>query len=242
MRIGLSAIVRTATAAAFVVCAASGIAQELEVITLPPAQKTGGKPLMEALQARQTIREIGSAKLAPQVLSNLLWAAYGVNRENGPRGGLGRTTPSAMNLQPIDLYVAMPEGVYVYEAVPHRLAPVVAKDVRPLANRRPEGAKAPVVLIYVVDTAKWPSGPPSGPPPGAPAGAPQPPPLPAVSDSFGEVESGFIGQNVYLYCASEGLAAWFHSTNKEGLAEALKLRPEQRVLYAQTVGHPAGKE
>jgi hypothetical protein len=143
-----------------------------------------------------------------------------------------------MNLQPIDLYVATPEGVYVYEPVPHRLGPVVARDVRTLANRSPVAENVPVVLIYVVDTERRPPPSPGAPAPGGPAGVAPPVELP----SFGEVETGFIGQNVYLFCASEGLAAWFHTANGEGLARAMRLRPTQRVLYAQTVGHPAETE
>lgn len=228
------------TAATFIlVCAASGVARDLEPITLPPPQRTGGGPLMEALNARRTTRSIGAATLAPQVLSNLLWAAYGVNRDPGPRGNVGRTAPSGMNLQPIDLYVATPKGVYLYEPVPHRLAPVVAKDIRALANRSPVADKVPVVLVYVADGEKKPAPPPPGAP--APAGRPGVTP-PWDLPSYGEVETGFIGQNVYLFCASQGLAAWFHSTSKEALAEAMKLRPAQRVLYAQTVGHPAETE
>jgi hypothetical protein len=235
----LGPFLRSTAALAFLATAASGLAQDLQPITLPPAQRTGGGPLMDALNARRTTRSIGPEKLAPQVLSNLLWAAYGVNREQGPRGKVGRTAPSGMNLQPIDLYVATPDGVYLYEPVPHRLAPVVGQDVRSIANRSPVASVVPVVLVYVVDAEKKPPPPPAGAPvPGGPPGVAPP----WESSSFGEVETGFIGQNVYLFCASQGLAAWFHSTDKEGLARAMNLRPAQRVLYAQTVGSPAEKE
>lgn len=244
-------------------CTVSTLAQELQPITLPPPQKTGGMPLMEALNLRQTTRSISDQKLPIQVLSNLLWAAFGVNRENGPRGKVGRTAPSAMNMQEIDIYVAFAEGVYLYEAIPHRLVAVASRDVRSMANRRSEAANAPVILIFVADTDKKPAPRPGGsssaparpssekppllpePPkepqvPPAPTGTPQPPS--GVSPSFGEVDSGFIGQNVYLFCASEGLAAWFHTADKEGLAKALHLREAQKVLYAQTVGYPAAKK
>ncbi|MDM7926715.1 MAG: nitroreductase family protein [bacterium] len=221
------------------------LGQDLTFLTLPPPARTGGMPLMEALDKRQTIRAISGQKLETQTLSNLLWAAFGVNRDKGPRGKAGRTAPSAMNLQEIEIYVAMPEGVYLYEPVPHSLKPVVAKDVRSLANRRPEAAKAPVMLIYVIDTEKKPGPPPGAPPQqqgSAPQGTPQgPPPQGPPSGGipgFGEVDTGFIGQNVYLFCASEGLAAWFHGTNKEGLAEALNLPDTKKVLWAQTVGVP----
>ncbi len=240
---------------------AAAMCQDLKPLTLPPPARTGGMPLMEALNKRQTIRTISGEKLETQTVSNLLWAAFGVNRENGPRGKTGRTAPSAMNLQEIDIYIAMPEGVYLYEPVPHSLKPVVAKDVRSLANRRSEAAKAPMMLIYVIDTEKKPGPPSGGPPPqpgvpsqkpalqgqkapegtAPPPAVPQGPPAGATSGGipgFGEVDTGFIGQNVYLFCASEGLAAWFHGTNKEGLAEALNLPDTKKVLWAQTVGVP----
>lgn len=255
--------IRIIMASILLLCALSGIAQELQPVTLPAPQKTGGMPLMEALAARQTIRNFSDQKLPPQVLSDLLWAAFGVNRPEGqgPRGKIGRTAPSAMNMQEIDLYVAMPEGVYLYEAVPHKLTPVVAKDVRPIAARRPEWAKAPVILIYVADTGKRPPPRPQGQQPGTqspqppagvqPSGTPPtppaqpatpPPPPPPPSPSFGEVDGGFIGQNVYLFCASAGLATCFHGTDRDGLAKAMNLRETQRVLYAQTVGYPAEKK
>ncbi len=250
-----------------ILCTVTLIAQELQPIALPPPQKTGGMPLMEALNLRQTIRNIGDQPIPLQTLSNLLWGGFGVNRENGPRGKVGRTAPSGMNMQEIDIYVAMSQGVYLYEAIPHRLTPVVATDVRNMANRRPEAANAPVIFIFVADTDKRPAPRPGTPPP-APG---QPPsektPLPSalpkeakvppsatgtsqptgapptgVSPSFGEIDLGFIGQNVYLFCASEGLAAWFHMTDREGLAKAMNLREAQKVLAAQTVGYPTEKK
>lgn len=253
-------VVRPAVISILLFLAALSFAQELQPIVLPPPQKTGGMPLMEALSKRQTLRSISDKPLPPQMLSNLLWAAFGVNRENGPRGQAGRTAPSAMNMQEIDVYVAMPKGVYLYEAVPHKLIPVTPKDVRSTASRRPEMAKAPVILIYVADMDKRPAPRNQGQPPGpSPSGTPQPPaglqpsgttqtlsappappqPPPAPSPSFGEVDAGFIGQNVYLFCASEGLATCFHGTDKEGLTQTLKLRGAQKVLYAQSLGYPA---
>ncbi|MCJ7812925.1 nitroreductase family protein [bacterium] len=204
-------------------------AENFVPIVLPEPQREGGKSVMASLWERKTTREISDKKLSPQVLSNLLWAAFGVNRENHPRGGVGRTAPSGMNLQGIDIYVALAEGAYLYEAVPHRLSPVVAKDIRGMTN--PNAAAVPVSLIYVAKMNI-----PFGPPPAVEAeGEPQ---TVAIFPCYGEVETGFIGQNVYLYCASEGLAAWFYSTNKEGLAEAMNLPSSRKVLYSQSVGYP----
>ena len=149
-----------------------------------------------------------------------------------------------MNLQEIDLYVAFPEGVYLYEAVPHRLVPVVAKDVRALTNRNAAAGTAALCFIFVEDLDKRPAPPAKTPPAGAPptgappAGTPQAAPPRATS---GEVDTGFIGQNIYLFCASEGLNAWFYGTDREGMAKALNLRPGQRVLYGQAVGYPKKK-
>jgi len=226
------------------------LAQDLKPIDLPKPQITGGMPLMEALSARKTAREFAPDKLPPQLLSNLLWAAFGVNRAEMPgrTPKPGRTAPSAMNLQEIDLYVAFPEGVYLYEAVPHRLVPMVAKDVRATTNRNAAAGTAPLCIIFVEDQdkrsaamTKPPAGaPPAGAPPAGapPAGTPQAAPPRATS---GEIDTGFIGQNIYLFCASTGLNAWFYGTDREGLAKALNLRPGQRVLYGQAVGYPKKK-
>lgn len=200
-------------------------AQELEAIALPAPQKTGGMGLLQTLAERQTTRAYTGRELPPKVLSNLLWSAFGVNRSEAERAGLGRTAPSAMNRQEVDLYVALPQGVYVYEAEPHRLKPVVAGDLRPKLGS-PAAAEAALTIVYVADLAKVST-------PGRAGGA--------ASVSFSEVNTGFIGQNVYLFAASEGLGAWFRAgiPDAEGLSKTLNLRPDQRILYVQTVGYPA---
>ncbi len=212
---------------------ASGFAQEtsgstpaLQPIPLLKPQTDGGKSVLAALKERRTNRNVSDEKLPPQILSNLLWAAFGVNRESG-----GRTAASASNSQEIDVYVALAEGIYLYEAAPHRLAPVAAGDLRAKAGGRGRGgaaAKAPVNLIYVVDLAKYSQG------------RPQEPGLkdPEIQKMYYGVACGLIAGNVYLFAASQGLAAWFHNCNRAGLATDLKLRPDQRVLFAQTVGYP----
>jgi nitroreductase len=222
----------------------AAVAQDLKPIDLPKPQITGGMPLMEALSARKSTREFGPDALSPQMLSNLLWAAFGVNRAEIPGRAPkpGRTAPSAMNMQEIDLYVAMPEGVYIYDAVPNRLVPVMAKDVRAMTNGRPAAGTAPLCLVFVEDPDKRSSPPPApkpspagAPPVAPPSGNAQAAPPRATS---GEVDAGFIGQNVYLFCASAGLNAWFYGTDREGLHKAMALRPGQRVLYGQAVGYP----
>jgi nitroreductase len=251
-------LIQTLAVLTILVGIAFGQTQNLQPIALPQPQKTGGRPLMEVLNERKSTRRFTAEKLSQQMLSNLLWAAFGQNREMirsesvASSGRPGRTAPSGMNLQEIDIYVAMAEGVYVYEASSNRLLPVLAGDIRATVNRLPIAADAAVGLIYVEDTDKKVSMPAGAPP--APAGTPSagaPPagsaPANAPSASAGspartssaEVDAGFIGQNVYLFCASEGLGTFFHATDREGLAKTLNLRPAQRVLYSQTVGYAA---
>jgi nitroreductase len=229
--------ITTLPALAVLADALPGLAQEpaapnLQPIALPKPEKDGGKSVLAALRERKTNRNVSEEKLPLQMLSNLLWAAWGVNRESGPFGQIGRTAASASNSQEIDLYVAMAEGIYLYEAVPHRLAPVVAGDHRAKAGGRGRGgaaARAPVNLIFVADVARF-----------AKARLQEPGLRDSdIQKSYYNVATGLIAGNVYLFAASQGLAAWFHNCNKAALAAELKLRPEQRVLYAQTVGYPA---
>ena len=136
----------------------SSMAQDLPPITLPEPEKDGGKSVLTALQERRTTRDISSEPLPPRMLSTLLWAAFGINRDQAAFGKPGRTAPSASNSQEIDLYVVLPEGVYLYEAAPHRLAPVAAGDFRARAGRR-GAATAPVNILYVVDLTRYDRGP-----------------------------------------------------------------------------------
>ena len=228
----LTALAAAAPSLAEDAAPAPGPAAELQPIALVKPQTDGGKSVLAALQERRTNRNISAEKLPPQMLSNLLWAAFGANRENGPFGQVGRTAASASNSQEIDLYVVLPEGIYLYEAVPHRLAPVAAGDLREKVGGRGRGggaAKAPVNLVFVADIARF-----------AKARLQEPGLKDAeIQKSYYNVATGLIAGNVYLFAASQGLAAWFHNCNKAALAAELKLRPEQRVLYAQTVGYPA---
>jgi len=192
----------------------SALAQELKPISLLKPRIDGGRLLMQALNLRQSEHLAYSPeKLPPQVLSNLLWAAYGVNRPDGKR-----TAPSSTNVQSVDIYVAMAEGLYRYDAKAHQLEPVVADDIRPAVTE--QAVAAPVDLIYVADTAKF-----------------------KTSDEARTqstwAETGFVGQNVYLYCASEGLATVVRAgIDRAKLAPLMKLRPEQKITLDQPVGYP----
>ena len=203
--------------------------KDLKPITLPKPDRDGGKSVLAALRERKTTRNISAKELPAQVFSNLLWAAFGVNRERGSFGKPGRTAASASNSQEIDLYVALPEGVYLYEAVPHRLTPIVAGDFRGRAGRG-AAASAPVNIFYVVDLSRYDTGPAQ---PDRRIGDPE------VQKSYYYTDTGLIAANVYLFAASQGLAAWFHNCNRETAVKDFKLRADQRVLFAQTIGYPA---
>ena len=226
--------VKTLPAATIMAGTASGyslkamISGDLQPITLPPPEKDGGKSVLAALQERKTTRNISSRELPLQVLSNLLWAAFGVNREQASFNKPGRTAPSASNSQEIDLYVALPGGVYLYESVPHRLVPVVAGDYRERAGRG-RAATAPVNIFYIADLTRYDLGPDQ---PDRAIGDPE------VQKSYYYTDTGFIAQNVYLFAASQGLAAWFHNCDKENPVLEFNLKPRQRILFAQSVGYP----
>jgi len=191
-------------------------AQALKPVQLPTPQMTGGRPLIEVLKDRKSTREFGSDTLTPQTLSNLLWAAFGINRPDGRR-----TAPSAMNWQEVSIYVATPAGVYVYDAKTNMLEPVLAGDFRTATGTQSFVKDAAVNLVYVSDLSKT-------------DGA-------ASSDAemYTAADVGFIAQNVYLYCASEGLATVVRaSVDKPALAKTLKLQPQQKIILAQSVGYP----
>jgi len=209
--------------------------QELKPIVLPVPEQVDGKSVSKALKRRKTIREIKEKKLSMHMLSDLLWAAYGVNRKKGPFGIPGRTAASASNSQEIDIYVALKEGTYLYDALNHTLMPVIAGDLRPLAIGKGQesfGDKAPVRLIYVADINRLSN-----------TSGYQEPGLqdPEVQKSYYFADTGLIAGNVYLFAASRGLASWFHNCNKPALKEKLKLRKEQHATFGQTIGYPAKK-
>jgi len=192
------------------------VAAQTGDMVLPPPQTEGGKPLMQALKERRTTRSFAEQPLAPQVLSNLLWAAWGINRADGHR-----TAPSARNWQEIDLYVALPGGLYVYDARAHGLKRVVARDVRTQIGAQPHSREAPVTLIYVADEQKM-------------GGADE-----ESRRTYAAADAAFIAQNVYLFCASEGLASVvFAMIDRPAFAQAAGLKPHQRIALAQSVGHP----
>ena len=202
---------------AFVFSAPILSAQNVQAIDLPSPQTSGGMPLMDALKNRKTEREFSNRKLSPQVLSNLLWAAYGINREDGRR-----TAPSSVNWQTIDIYVALPEGLYLYDAQENELELVLAEDIRALTGTQDYVGTAALNLVYVAELTR----------------------IPRDMDDEQKLrvstnDVGFIGQNVYLFCASEGLATVVRGlVDREALGVKMGLKPTQRILLGHSVGYP----
>lgn len=184
---------------------------------LSAANTTGGLPLMQALAQRQSQREFDPAPLPLQMLSDLLWAAAGINRPELA----GRTAPSAMNAQEVDVYVALPEGLYRYAAPTQTLHLVSATDVRRVTGYQDFVDTAPLDLVLVADHARMKL---------VPA---------AQREAFAFAAAGAMAQNVYLYCASSGLAAVIRAwLDRDALAQAMGLTNDQQVLLSQTVGRP----
>jgi hypothetical protein len=196
-------------------------AADLKPLTLPPPHTDGGKPLMQALLERQSQREFSPKALEQQGLSDLLWAAFGINR---PAIG-HRTAPSAMNSQEIDIYVALADGVFLYSAKANRLDPVAEGDMRGKTGSQDFVKVAPVELVFVADFARMVKA------------------KPEAKEPYAWADTGSISQNVYLYCASAGLATVVHELGeRQPLVDAWKLRPEQRIILAQAVGYPVPKK
>lgn len=191
--------------------------QQQGPVRLPEPQMETGRPLMEVLKDRRSSRAFGTQTLPDQVLSNLLWAAFGVNRPDSGR----RTAPSARNWQEIDIYVATAAGLSLYDAKMHALQPVLAEDIRALTGRQPFVKEAPVNLVYVADFSRMGEA------------------KPEEKAFYSAADTGFISQNVYLYCASQGLATVVRGLiDRDALAKTMRLRPDQRVILAQSVGYP----
>lgn len=185
---------------------------------LPAPTWDGGRPLMQVLKERKTTRQFSTRPLGRDQLANLLWAAFGVNR---PETGQ-RTAPSTMNLRCIDIYVATAEGAYRYDAESHALVQVGREDVRPLTGGQDYVKTAPLALLYVADHARLAKV------------------TPGEREFYAAADAGFIGQNVYLYCASEALGCVVHMPgDRSGLSQKLGFRPEQSLVLVHSVGYAA---
>jgi len=190
--------------------------QSQETIKLDEPERTGGMPLFEALDKRQSMRSFSSRELSGRDLSNLLWAAFGMNRDDGRR-----TAPSARNWQQFDIYLIMADGWYLYEPREHVLVKKGDEDFSKYAGSQDFVATAPLNLIFVSDHDRM---------TGASA---------ENKEFHSATDVGFISQNVYLYCASEGLATVVRGLlDRDRLKELMNLRPSQHVILGQTVGYP----
>jgi SagB-type dehydrogenase family enzyme len=206
------------TAVALLLAAGAAYAQETEAIALPAASLATDKPFMQAVKDRKSSRDFSDRELSLQDLANVLWCANGINR---PESGK-RTSPSAMNKQDVDVYAVLKDGIYLYDAAEHRLLPVVAGDYRKDAGTQAYVTGAPLNLIYVSDLAKF-----------------------DYSEDreqqamMAAIDAGHCSQNVYLYGAAANLAVVTRaSIDKPKMADLLKLRDDQLIIIAQTVGYP----
>jgi len=191
-----------------------------DVTLLLPPRTDGGMPLMKALKNRKTSREFAGKDLSAQQLSDLLWAACGINRPEEKK----RTAPSAMNYQEIDVYVATARGLFLYNADKHNLSEILKEDIREKTGKQDFVKTAPLTLVFVADYAKM-------------AKAEE-----KTKEGYAMADAAFISENVYLFCASEDLAtgvrAWI---DKDVLAKAMNLKPTQHIILAQCVGFPKDK-
>jgi nitroreductase len=204
-----------ASSAVFAAAPRLADAQDATVLELPPPRSEGGKPLIEALKLRRSTREYSERPLPAQVLSDLLWAAYGINRPSGDR-----TAPYWRHIMVIDVYAAMADGLWLYEPKRHVLLSHLRTDIRALTGLQDFAAKAPLNLVYVAHGER----------------------MPDISATdrrlYASVDAGFIGQNVYLFCASEGLATVFRgAVDYDKLNRTMQLGEGQFVTFAQTVGY-----
>jgi len=188
-------------------------AQELKSVALLNPDKKRGLPLMEALDVRASVREWSPEKLSLQDLSDLLWAANGINR---PAEGK-RTASSAMNAQDIDIYVFMDDGIYLYDAPKHVLNQVVAGDYRVLPGK----TDAPVNLVLITDISKFRAG------------------NDSLKIGWGNIDAGIVSQNISLFCSATGLKTRPRASfpGAEKIRELLKLKGSQYILLNHPVGY-----
>jgi len=191
-------------------------AQVVETVQLPPAQKSGGMSLLEALNKRQSQRSFSSKDLTQQELSNVLWAAYGINRPEGLR-----TVPAAKEWYEYDIYIIKADGWYLYEPKKHLLLKMGNEDFRVYGGTQDFVKAAPVILVYIADFDRMTNT------------------TDELRRFFSAVDVGYISQNVYLYCASSGLATIIlGQVDKVKVHEVLKLKPNQNVILSQPVAYP----
>ncbi|MEJ2618369.1 MAG: SagB/ThcOx family dehydrogenase [Ignavibacteriaceae bacterium] len=188
------------------------VAQNLK---LPPPQKDGGIPLMEAINKRKSSRKFISKELSSQVLSNLLWAAYGFNRPEKEM----RTVPSAWNIQNINVYIAKSDGLYLYDAANNILKLILREDIRQYTGKQSYVNNVPVNLIYVADLSMMSR-------------------VREKAKFYSTAQTGFIAQNVYLFCASFNLGTVVRDLiDRDNLRKIMNLKDNEEIILAQSVGY-----
>jgi SagB-type dehydrogenase family enzyme len=189
-------------------------AESLNKIKLSKPDTKKGLPLMQCLQKRQSVREFSNKQISNEILSNLLWAGCGINRPDGKR-----TAPSAMNTQSIDIYVVNASGIYLYDPKNYELDLIASGDFRKETGKQDFVATAPINLVYVSDFSKMQGDEES-------------------KKIYSAADAGFISENIYLFCASEGLGTVVRGYfDEEPLSKVLKLKPNQKIILTQTIGH-----
>lgn len=190
---------------------------QVKNISLPAPRREGGQPVLSVLNLRRSTRAYSTRPLPLQTLSDLLWAAFGINRPSGDR-----TAPYWRHVMVIDIYAAMADGVWLYEPKEHQLIGYLPADIRAQTGLQDFVGVAPLNLVYVAHGERVPEL------------------KPEERRLYCSVDTGFIGQNVYLFCASEGLATVFRgAVDYAKLAGTMKLPDQQFVTFAQTVGYAA---
>lgn len=212
-----------AVAVSLVFCAGlviPALAEDPKPISLPQPKLDSSKSLAQALKDRKTTREYSTEDLSPQMISNILWAATGINRPEGGR----RTAPTAKNWQEVDVYISTKQGIYVYDPKANALIPVVSGDLRSQTYTQQVFKDAPVNLVFISDLARMGDG------------------DDATKTVLTGMDTGYVSQNVYLYCAAAGLNTGYRVTlDKEKLGKTLKLKPTQKIMGAQSIGLPKKK-
>ena len=191
----------------------------LAPIELPAPQKTGGMPLMEALAKRASSRDYDlQRELSPQQLSNLLWATNGINREDGRR-----TAPSASNRQDIEIYALTKDGAFIYDAKTHKLLPVAEGDMRDLGGTQEFAKGVPLTLVLIADLSKQNGD-------------------ETARKLTAQIDAGYVSQNIYLFCASEGLVTRARgSMDRTAIVTRLGLRQDQSITVGHCVAFPKVK-
>jgi nitroreductase len=183
---------------------------------LPDPEKKGGMPLMQALANRSTSRAFSTKSISQQKLSNLLWAAYGINRPDGKR-----TAPSSHNNQEMEIYVMLKTGTYLWDPTTNILNQVSEEDARSYAGLQDFVAAAPVQIILVANISKIADG------------------TEEERLNTANIDAGYISQNIYLYCASEGLATGARGMiDRPALGSKIKMKPGRYIIIAHSVGYP----